>query len=275
MTRSIRITGLGGSLGDVSSRLSASRVALEAAREAATSTRLLDIRSLDDDRFGSACLGEPGRSCTEPIGARQVRRDFIVALDIALSGLADNVATSVCEKNSGTWQYDRTSMRGLDQPEDASTSRAIGRDRARLALLGIETGIDEAGARHHERGQSENPQRGAADGASEPCVVTSVCHGSSCGFANKCMPDLTGVKTVCSSSLQQSAAGKARYFITMTGLFIPPSLSQGQKETDAGACGTDHVGQHFLTDLRNDRLRLALFPKVGQQQEDLPNPRCL
>jgi hypothetical protein len=46
VTRSIRITGLGGSLGDVSSRLSASRVALEAAREAATSTRLLDIRVL-------------------------------------------------------------------------------------------------------------------------------------------------------------------------------------------------------------------------------------
>ena len=38
-----------------------------------------------------------------------------------------------------------------------------------------------------------------------------------------------------------------------------------QKETDTGARGADHVGQCFLTDLRNDRLRLAFFPKVGQQ----------
>ena len=40
------------------------------------------------------------------------------------------------------------------------------------------------------------------------------------------------------------------------------------EETDAGARGADHVGQHVLTDLRNDRLRLAFFPIVGQQQED-------
>ena len=40
-----------------------------------------------------------------------------------------------------------------------------------------------------------------------------------------------------------------------------------QKETDAGARGADHFRQHFLTDLRNDRLRLAFFPKVGQRTE--------
>jgi hypothetical protein len=39
------------------------------------------------------------------------------------------------------------------------------------------------------------------------------------------------------------------------------------KETDARAGGADHFGQRFLTDLRNDRLRLALLPKVGQQQQ--------
>ncbi len=39
------------------------------------------------------------------------------------------------------------------------------------------------------------------------------------------------------------------------------------KETDARASRTDHLGQRFLTNLRNDRLRLALLPKVGQQQQ--------
>ena len=39
-----------------------------------------------------------------------------------------------------------------------------------------------------------------------------------------------------------------------------------QKETDAGPRGADHFGPYFLTDLRNDRLRLAFFPEVGQQR---------
>ena len=39
------------------------------------------------------------------------------------------------------------------------------------------------------------------------------------------------------------------------------------KETDARAGGADHLGQRFLTDLRNDRLRLTFLPKVGQQQQ--------
>ena len=38
------------------------------------------------------------------------------------------------------------------------------------------------------------------------------------------------------------------------------------EETDAGPRGADHLSQRFLTHLRNDRLRLAFFPKVGQQQ---------
>lgn len=36
-----------------------------------------------------------------------------------------------------------------------------------------------------------------------------------------------------------------------------------QKETDAGARGADHLGERFLADLRNDRLRLTLLPEVG------------
>jgi hypothetical protein len=40
-----------------------------------------------------------------------------------------------------------------------------------------------------------------------------------------------------------------------------------QKETDARAGGADHLGQRCLTDLRDDRLRLALLPKAGQQQQ--------
>jgi hypothetical protein len=35
------------------------------------------------------------------------------------------------------------------------------------------------------------------------------------------------------------------------------------EETDAGARGADHLGEHFLTDLRNDQLRLAFFPEMG------------
>ena len=42
-----------------------------------------------------------------------------------------------------------------------------------------------------------------------------------------------------------------------------PKLTK--KETLAGARGADHVGQCVLADLRNDRLRLAFFPLVGQQ----------
>ena len=36
-----------------------------------------------------------------------------------------------------------------------------------------------------------------------------------------------------------------------------------QKKIDAGARGTDHLGQCFLTDLGDDRLHLAFFPKIG------------
>ncbi len=39
------------------------------------------------------------------------------------------------------------------------------------------------------------------------------------------------------------------------------------EETDTGARGADHLGERFLTDLRNDRLRFTFLPKVGQQQE--------
>jgi len=39
------------------------------------------------------------------------------------------------------------------------------------------------------------------------------------------------------------------------------------KETDARTSRTDHLGQRFLIDLPNNRLRLALLPKVGQQQQ--------
>jgi hypothetical protein len=35
------------------------------------------------------------------------------------------------------------------------------------------------------------------------------------------------------------------------------------EETDAGARGADHLGEHFLTDLRDHRLRLAFFPQSG------------
>ena len=33
--------------------------------------------------------------------------------------------------------------------------------------------------------------------------------------------------------------------------------------THPGACGANHFGQHFLTDLRNDALRLPFFPQMG------------
>ena len=44
------------------------------------------------------------------------------------------------------------------------------------------------------------------------------------------------------------------------------------EETDARARGADHLGQHFLTDLRDHRFRLAFFPNVGQQQEQPRQP---
>ena len=45
-----------------------------------------------------------------------------------------------------------------------------------------------------------------------------------------------------------------------------------QKETHPGPGGADHLGERFLTDLRNDELRLPVLPKVGQQQEHLRQP---
>lgn len=44
------------------------------------------------------------------------------------------------------------------------------------------------------------------------------------------------------------------------------------EETDARAGGPNHLRQGFLTDLRNDRFRLALPPKVGQQQQRAGQP---
>ncbi len=44
------------------------------------------------------------------------------------------------------------------------------------------------------------------------------------------------------------------------------------KETHAGPRRTDHLSQRFLTDLRQGRLRLALFPNVGQQQQHPRKP---
>ncbi len=35
------------------------------------------------------------------------------------------------------------------------------------------------------------------------------------------------------------------------------------EETDAGARGANHLGEHFLTYLRNDRFRLAFLAKMG------------
>jgi len=45
-----------------------------------------------------------------------------------------------------------------------------------------------------------------------------------------------------------------------------------QEETHAGPGGADHLGERFLTDLRNDELRLPVFAKVGQQQEHPRQP---
>ena len=36
-----------------------------------------------------------------------------------------------------------------------------------------------------------------------------------------------------------------------------------QEKAHPGTGGADHVGQRFLTDFRNHRLRLSLFPKMG------------
>jgi len=35
------------------------------------------------------------------------------------------------------------------------------------------------------------------------------------------------------------------------------------EETDARACGPDHLGEHFLTDFRDYRFRRAFFSEVG------------
>ena len=40
-----------------------------------------------------------------------------------------------------------------------------------------------------------------------------------------------------------------------------------QKKIHPAPRGADHLGEHFLTDLRNHWLRFSLFAKVGQQQE--------
>ena len=46
-----------------------------------------------------------------------------------------------------------------------------------------------------------------------------------------------------------------------------------QEETHPGPGGADHLGERFLTDLRNHVLRLPVLPKVGQQQEHPRQPR--
>ena len=45
-----------------------------------------------------------------------------------------------------------------------------------------------------------------------------------------------------------------------------------QKETHPGPGGADHLGERFLTDSRNHRLRLPFLVKVGQQQEHPRQP---
>jgi hypothetical protein len=45
------------------------------------------------------------------------------------------------------------------------------------------------------------------------------------------------------------------------------------KEFDAQAGSADHLGQRFLNDLGNDRLRPALLPKVSQYQQRSRQPR--
>jgi len=52
----------------------------------------------------------------------------------------------------------------------------------------------------------------------------------------------------------------------------PQSVEHILEETDAGPRGADHLGQRFLTDLRNDRLRLAFFPKSGPARTLAPSP---
>ena len=45
-----------------------------------------------------------------------------------------------------------------------------------------------------------------------------------------------------------------------------------REETDAGARGADHLGERFLTDLRNHRLRLAFLAEVRQQEQHPREP---
>ena len=44
------------------------------------------------------------------------------------------------------------------------------------------------------------------------------------------------------------------------------------KMTDARAGGADHLGQCFLIDLRNGRLRLPLFPEIRYQEQRSRKP---
>jgi hypothetical protein len=44
------------------------------------------------------------------------------------------------------------------------------------------------------------------------------------------------------------------------------------EEADAGPRGANHPGKRFLTDLCNDRLRLAIFPEMGHKQQHAREP---
>ena len=44
------------------------------------------------------------------------------------------------------------------------------------------------------------------------------------------------------------------------------------EETDAGACSADHLVEHVLIDLRNERVRLAFFPEMGHEQQHPRQP---
>ena len=44
------------------------------------------------------------------------------------------------------------------------------------------------------------------------------------------------------------------------------------EETNAGPCRPDHLGERFLTDLRDHRLGLIIFAEVGQQQQHSREP---
>ena len=44
------------------------------------------------------------------------------------------------------------------------------------------------------------------------------------------------------------------------------------EEAGAGAHRTDHLSERALTDLRNDRFQLAVFPKMGHERQGLHQP---